>query len=535
MYGRLNLPPFCEIRKVPGTSRKLGLFATKPIKRGTKLFTRQVHTAGIGGKTLNDVRTMCHHCLANLGEMSPFVCRDCRIASYCSRECMENARPLHRMECEGMIELEKLRGKVTIVYPRPSSWPDDICEYWPPAHALLAARVINKGAMKEDPETSDWMDFATIPSKLPPSKGKVFAQLEKYVRLLVPEEITEEEIAVTLRAISVNAGTVEHCPKGVMASAVYNLEYTLLDHMCKPNCEEEELNDEDGNVPVYSIEDIEAGTQLGISFLMMKYYINVREVRLPKLKECFGIDCKCYICTGETEKGSYLWLVDKQKSSLVAPWSFKTAHNAMVDGWNAMCDSIPKPPAEATAMLQSSLDTLHIYLDQRNVMLVLTAVTLFQRYYVAHANHEAINVFYSSIGKIGLFMLYQYGTRKDMAEMSGKVSTCFLEIEEIRNFDRMFKLTQHIHPRQPSTMELGRMLGLSPPPFLSEEDIAMHKKLEDCAERAARLGVPRDVIEEQILQLMEHSPGGRPDIPTTLKACQDLLDIGDSIGQGMDD
>ena len=118
---------------------------------------------------------------------------------------------------------------------------------------------------------------------------------------------------------------------------------------------------------------------------------------------------------------------------------------------------------------------------------------------------------------------------------AGDVSICFLEIEEIRNFNHMFKLTQHIHPRQPSTLELGRILGLSPPPFLSEEDVGMHKEFEDCAVRAARMGVPKELVEEQILQLMERSPGGRPDIPTMLEACQDLLDLSDIFGQGVDD
>ena len=259
MYRHLNLPSFVEVRQIAGSNRTLGLFASKPIERGTRLFSRQIHTSGISGKTLNDVRSVCHHCLANLDAMTPIVCRDCKIASYCSDECLESARPLHRVECKGMIKLEKLRGKETIEYPRPSSWPDDISEYWPPAHALLAARVVNKGIMTEDQEASDWMDYATIPDKLPPSKEKVFAQLQKYVRLLVPEEITNDEIEASLRAVSVNTATIYRCPKNTMVVAVYNVEYTLLHHMCKPNCEAEKyMKDEDGEFSVYTIDDVKA-------------------------------------------------------------------------------------------------------------------------------------------------------------------------------------------------------------------------------------------------------------------------------------
>ena len=535
MYRHLNLPPFVEVRKVTGSSRTLGLFATEPIERGTRLFSRRIHTSGIGGKTLNDVRSICHHCLESLDAMSPFVCRDCKIASYCSHECMDSNRPLHRIECNGMVELEKHRGKES------SSWPDNVCEYWPPAHALLAARVINKGIMTEDQEASDWMDYATVPNTLPPaSKVQSFAQLQKYVRLLVPEEITNNEIETTLRAVSFNAATVERCPKNIdtverytkttMIVAVYNQEYTLLHHMCKPNCEAaKEIENEDGKISVYTIDDIEAGAQLGISFLMIRYYANVRDIRLPKLKECFGIDCKCHVCTGEMERGSYWWLVDKQKSSLIAPWSFETARKAMVDGWNTMGKSSRISLAGDTAMLQHSLDTMHIYLDQRNVMILLTAISLFYRYCLNQANQDAIEVFYSSIGHVGLFALFQYGTRREVAELAANLSICFLEMEEVKGFNSMFNFARQIHPRRPSFAELGKMLHLSPPSFLSVEDLDMKKELDDVATRAALLGMPKEFVQEQMLQLMERMPGGRLDIPALLDACQGLLDIEDTI------
>ena len=537
MYRHLNLPPFVELRKVTGSSRTLGLFASKPIERGTRLFSRRIHASGIGGKTLNDVRSICHHCLESLDAMSPLVCRDCKIASYCSHECMESNRPLHRVECNGMIELEKLRGKETIEYPRPSSLPDDVCEYWPPAHALLAARVINKGIMTKDQEACDWMDYATVPDTLPPSKVQVFTQLQKYVRFLVPEEIKNDEIKTTLRAVSFNTATVErrpndtdtveHYTKTTMIVAVYNQEYALLHHMCKPNCEaEKEIENEDGKISVYTSDDIEAGAQLGISFLMIRYYANVRDIRLPKLKECFGIDCKCHVCTGEMERGSYFWLVDKQKSSLIAPWSFEMAHKAMIDGWNIMGKSSRISLVGDTAMLQRSLDTMHVYLDQRNVMILLTAIALFYRYCLNQANQDAIEVFFSSIGHVGLFALFQYGTRREVAELAANLSICFLEKEEVKGFNSMFNLARQIHPRRPSFAELGKMLRLSPPPFLSVEDLDMKKELDDVATRAARLGIPNEFAQEQMLQLMECMPGGRPDIP---EACQGLLDIEDTI------
>ena len=73
------------------------------------------------------------------------------------------------------------------------------------------------------------------------------------------------------------------------------------------------------------------------------------------------------------------------------------------------------------------------------------------------------------------------------------------------------------------------MLHLSPPPHLSIEDLDMQKELDDVATRATRLGIPKDFVQEHMFHLMEHMPGGRPDIATLLEACQGLLDIDDVI------
>ena len=236
MFKHLNLPSSLEVRKGTSTSRFMGLFAKGRIQRGTRLFSREIHTAGISGYTLNDVRSVCHHCLEGINNVLPIVCRECRIIGYCSNECLEVARPLHSLECKGITELEKLRGKVKLEIPRPSSWLDDYEQYWPPARALLAAHIINKGILKDDQEASDWIDYVTTPETLPPIKVSVFSQLEEYVRLLVPEEISIQEIKQALRAISINAATVGNNPPGTLIIAVHNNEYCLLNHMCMPNC-----------------------------------------------------------------------------------------------------------------------------------------------------------------------------------------------------------------------------------------------------------------------------------------------------------
>ena len=150
------------------------------------------------------------------------------------------------------------------------------------------------------------------------------------MRLLVPEEIGSEEIKHALLALSTNASTVKDSPPGTMIVAVYNTAYCLLSHMGKSNCEIDP--EKDGTVGVYTIDDLKPGDQLGTSFVPRECYMNIREVRHPKLKETLGLDCKCLVCRKETVPGSKMWLLEQQKSSLIAPWSHAMARQVMVIG-----------------------------------------------------------------------------------------------------------------------------------------------------------------------------------------------------------
>jgi hypothetical protein len=305
--------------------------------------------------------------------------------------------------------LEKLRGKVTLKIPRPSSWLDDYERYWPPPHALLAAHIINKGILKEDQDASDWITYVTTPETLPPVKASVFSQLEEYVRLLVPEEISSQEIKHALRAISINAATIGGGPPGTLTVAVYNNEFCLLNHMCKRNCEID--REEDGTIGVYTIDNVKAGEQLGISYVTKEYYMNVRELRRAKLNECFGLDCKCFVCRRETLPESKLWLLEQQKSSLIAPWSRAMARQTMVAGWGLLCESsspsLADSPSKVVEMLEPPIESQKQILDQRNIILVLTATTLLLTYYRMEESEIAIDKY---LGPVDIASRKEYGT-----------------------------------------------------------------------------------------------------------------------------
>ena len=527
MYKHLKLPPFLEVKKCTGGGpRKVGLFAKEPIERGTRLITREIHTAGISGKTVSDIRSVCHNCLAKIGDATPVVCRDCKIASYCSIECLQAARSLHAIECNGIISLEKLRGKVALDIPRPSSWPIGYEDYWPPAHALLAARVINKGVMNIDQDASDWIDYISIPEVLPPSKVKVFSQLEEYVRLLVPEVTSDTEIKQSLLAISVNASTVEDRPVDTSIIALYNVEYYLLNHLCKPNCEV----DKDGEiVTVYTIDDIETGTPLGISFVSKEYYMNVRELRRAKLKECFGFDCNCYICQGETVPGSKLWQLEKQKSSLIAPWSFSMARETMVSAWGVLCECEPLikvSPLYCIEKLELSLEKQRLILDPHNVMFIITAITLLLRYCQVNDGENAVDIYYEHLDHCGTQLIMDYGTRKDIAEIAGNICIRLFDLEQISEFHKMFQLTRQVHPRRPSAEALCDILQLDDvPEQLSSEDVEVDEEMTKMFQiYADQFGIPREMYEEIFRQFVGQYDQ-RPSLAQMLEAIQDVFNL----------
>ena len=526
MYKHLRIPPFLQVKKlgIDAGPRNVKLVAKEPIERGTRLFTREIYAAGISGKTVSDIRSVCHNCLAKIGDAPPVVCRECKIVSYCSIECLQAARSLHAMECNGIIDLEKLRGKEVLDVPSHSRWLVDQEQYWPPAHALLAARAINRRAMTVDQGATDWIDYVSIPGVTEPTKVEQFAKMLEYIRLLVPDHISDHEITQSLIAACVHFSVVEDSPINTYNIALYNVEYYLFNHKCKPNCEIEKVDD---RFAMYTIEDIQKGEILAISLVKYNYFMNVREVRRPRLFHCFNFECFCYLCRGETEPGSKLWLLEKQKSSLIAPWSFSMARHMMVKAWEVLieCDNALKnSPLEYTEKLGSCFETQKLILDPRNVMYILTATALLLKYCQAKAYAKAVDIFHKCLSFKGLKAMAEYGTRMVVAEITGAVSVSLFELNMIEQFHALFQLTQKIHPRHPSCKELCRMLQLEDDTqWLSTEELViddeLNKMFQVCAEK---LGVPHEFYEEAAHTYLTSQFDQKPTLSEMLEACKDV-------------
>ena len=115
-----------------------GVFTKEPITRAKTIFTSRPFSLGVGGATWEQVRAMCHHCMVRVRGTAAIICPDCRVVGYCSDACRDSAKPLHKMECRGLVELEKLRGDVTAALH--VATVDDRTRYWPPPLALTVAR-----------------------------------------------------------------------------------------------------------------------------------------------------------------------------------------------------------------------------------------------------------------------------------------------------------------------------------------------------------------------------------------------------------
>ena len=104
-----NLPSSLIVRETNDQGR--GVFTKQSIRRGKRIFASVPYSFGIGGITVDSARSLCHHCLCKIRSGNPVVCSECKVVGYCSRECLAGALSLHKFECEGIAELEKLRGK----------------------------------------------------------------------------------------------------------------------------------------------------------------------------------------------------------------------------------------------------------------------------------------------------------------------------------------------------------------------------------------------------------------------------------------
>ena len=275
------------------------------------------------------LRKLCHNCLESIPMSSlAIVCDRCHLVVYCSKGCQEEALPVHRVECEGLVKVEQARGKCK--YNTTAECTRDL--YWPPSIALVVARALNRKVL-EWKGYEEWeISFLARPEKLPPLKESGFKKLLQFMWPLVLRSITTEEMLYdTYCKIALNASQSSKL-SGVSAMAVYT-NFSLFNHCCVPNCA---WKMENGVKIVYTLKDIEKGEELCISYISDIHRLLPGNFRREKLMSVFGFECRCSVCVDEKVSRSVSWFLEHQKKSFIAPWSHKTAEVAMQEGKNAL-------------------------------------------------------------------------------------------------------------------------------------------------------------------------------------------------------
>ena len=438
LNSTVNLPSSLVVRDTNDQGR--GVFTKHFIKRGKRIFASPPYCFGIGGITIENTRVLCHHCLCKIRSGNPVVCSRCKVVGYCSRECLTDALPLHKFECKGVAELEKLRGKPG---PYLTTERDDLRPFWPPNEVLLVARAINRRILQPDDGLS--MHDLAPPMTLPLQKVKGFDLLKQRVHYLVPSSVSDDEIYETFRRMTNNSAKVES-PRDTSATAVY-LEYSLLNHMCRPNCGWEQ---EYGKMWVFALQDIEPKSQLGISYMSFRYDINLREIRRRELKESFGFDCSCFLCLEEEKVGSKYWLLDQKKRSLIAPWSRQWADKVMKNGWEQICRSRSMNDPQAIKLLELAIKDQAPVLDKVNVILILTAIFLLYKCSLERDLCRKAISHFKLIGEKGMNALFEYGTMTAIEYVTLDIKACCEELGCMKEADEISNLMMTLFPKVPS-------------------------------------------------------------------------------------
>ena len=140
-------------------------------------------------------------------------------------------------------------------------------------------------------------------------------------------------------------------------------------------------------------------------------------------------------------------------------------------------------------------------------------------------SEKAVDIFYEYLGPVGMATLTEYGSGRVVADITGKVCIHLLHLERMEEFNKMFKLTQQLHPRRPSTKTLCEMLHLTSHAereILTAEDWELDDKTrKECEIRADCLGIPHELFEQCAQEFLDR----RLTIPDLLQVCQDVQDM----------
>ena len=377
------------------------------------------------------------------------VCDRCHLVAYCSKGCQEEALPVHRVECEGLVKVEQARGKCK--YNTTAECTRDL--YWPPSIALVVARALNRKVL-EWKGYEEWeISFLARPEKLPPLKESGFKNLVQFMWPLVLRSIiTEEMLYDTYCKIALNASQ-SSALSGVSAMAVYT-NFSLFNHCCVPNCA---WKMENGVKIVYTLKDIEKGEELCISYISDIHRLLPGNFRREKLMSVFGFECRCSVCVDEKVSGSASWFLEHQKKSFIAPWSHKTAEVAMQEGKNALMKLIQLRVdgdwAKVAEIAQVALKCSKGILRDKNIFRYLLSRYLLEAYWMLDRPMDALQ-----ISDVVLKSVEEYELSLTITEVLSQIGGCHFKVGNVQKGCEFTEKSMRHFPVKMTAEELGASL-----------------------------------------------------------------------------
>ncbi len=409
----LRLPAFLDVRKMPLKGR--GIYTHEKVKEDAVIFKEERPFAfGIAGPSPSDVKSICSNCLKPVSNQA-IECKGCNAIGYCSEGCLNEAKPLHSIECAGLRALEDLRESVgvnlSVEYP-----PDQL---WPPIEVLIAARALNQEALEyHAPKMSE---VAKGPSSF---NGKLEAFLVRCLTPLLHPKVNKDfaflaqvfsSVAVTNLGLSNNEGDFMGDIAGLYAN------YMLLNHSCQTNCIYSTLC---ANLFVYADEDIKTGEQLCISYVHDWKLALPGEYRRHILKSNWGFEFACDICTRERKRGTQYHQRDQKKRSLIIPWTKRQAEDTMKEGVEGL-EEIEKCGRDWSSVRKNAekvFEQQRKVLDETNSIRTLTAYFMMKAYYNQGDAVKALEVAESIRTPI-----QEYCSPQVISEYSVVVSHCYFD------------------------------------------------------------------------------------------------------------
>ena len=229
----------------------------------------------------------CHKTVTGKKKLSK--CSRCHAITYCGARCQKADWPRHAWNCVPVM----------------------VTEYEGKGRGLVAARDIKMGefifldklAIKLPIRSSYDFNRPLIEQLCDEDVDSLMRQVDnlpseaKLMFYKLEAEDCQGDWVKELRIFSVNA-RLNRKLKGMRLF----LNTILLNHSCAPNALNETI--EDGNYEVRAIKDISKGEEITIfyqffdGYTYKKFGCNVRE-RMQAIKDRFGFDCKCGVCTGD--------------------------------------------------------------------------------------------------------------------------------------------------------------------------------------------------------------------------------------------